>query len=364
MKKVIDFIFVGILFVLMTLPLFFINTTETISSSENRELAKLPTLVKDNEINKELIGDFNNWLNDNIGFRELMIKTFNISIYKIFNKTMSEDVIIGKDDWLFYQGEKKIALKNYQNKKNYTEKQLKKILKNVKKLNSWCKQQGVEFILMLIPNKEYVYSEFLPNGIYEINETKNIDLVVNYIREHSDIKVVYPKNELLEMKNQGLVYYKYDTHWNELGGYVGYKALMDTLGNEDVISLENVKKVSKSTSSGDLGKLSMLNNKLPIYSEIHMEFDNEAMLIYDDKAGNNAYQIYENDLKSGSIFVMGDSFRTAMKPYLSRSFNKASFVHRRMNRFDEVKKEKPEVLVYEVVERYIPQLMESMDINE
>ena len=57
---------------------------------------------------------------------------------------------------------------------------------------------------------------------------------------------------------------------------------------------------------------------------------------------------------------MGDSFRNALKPMIVRTFEYSDFVHRDTKIFDEVPREKPEFLVYGMVERYVPRLEKSV----
>lgn len=216
---------------------------------------------------------------------------------------------------------------------------------------------------MLIPNKEYIYKEYLPNGIVEASNEKNIDRVVSYIRNNSDIKVAYPKEELLSMKETYPTYYKYDTHWNEIGAYVGYATLMRTLGKEPK-SLSEWEVTSFHKNHGDLVGIAKLENLLPTYQEVEVNFSDEVTLLFDDEQENDSYQKYYYSNGSGKIFVMGDSFRMAMKPYLSRQYEFSFYVHRDRQLFREVLEEKPDVLVYQLVERYIPHLENSILTDE
>lgn len=53
------------------------------------------------------------------------------------------------------------------------------------------------------------------------------------MREHTGIRVVYPYDEMMEAKrsiNNRLLYYKTDTHWNELRTYIGTSGLLKELG--------------------------------------------------------------------------------------------------------------------------------------
>lgn len=359
MRKIINYIFIVLFLCVCVLPVIFSNKKDgMISQVENRELASFPEIFDaDGNINTEVKTGFNNWLNDNIGFRDNLMTLNTTFQFTLFDKINSSDVILGKDEWLFYQGEGGISIQDYQAKNLYTEKQLKKFLKNVKELQKWCDDNDMEFVLMLMPNKEHIYREYMPDGIQEIHKKKNIDLVVEYIRENSDIKVVYPKEELLKAKENYDVYYKYDTHWNDLGAYVGYKCLMNALGI-DPLSFESIE--NRMYKEGDLVNMAMLSEMIEPYTENFIEYEGDVETLYNDNNANYAYEKFRSVNGKGKIFFMGDSFRTSLKPMLARTFEYSDFVHRDTKIFDEVLKEKPDVFVYEMVERYVPMLEYSI----
>lgn len=353
MRKILNYIFIVLFLAVCIIPLIFSNKKAgMISTVENRALAEFPEVFNsDGKINPELKTGFNSWLNDNIGFRDTLMG-FNTKIqYTLFDRINSSDVISGKNGWLFYQGEGGISIHDYQAKTLYTEKQLKKILKNVTELQKWCDDNGMEFVLMLMPNKEHIYREYMPDGIEEVHEEKNIDLVVDYIRENSDIKVVYPKEALLKAKEKYGVYYKYDTHWNDLGAYEGYKALMSAL-NITPVSFENIE--TREYDGGDLANMAMLSGMVNPYMENFIKYEDDVETLYNDNNANYTYEKYRfvNGCNK-KIFFMGDSFRSALKPMISRTFEYSNFVHRDTKIFDEVLREKPDIFVYEMVERYV-----------
>ena len=360
MRKVLNYIFILLFLAVCIIPLIFSNKKAgMISTVENRALAEFPKVFNDDgTVNPELKIGFNSWLNDNIGFRDTLMSLNTKIQYTLFDKINSNDVISGKNGWLFYQGEGGISINDYQAKTLYTEKQLKKILNNVTELQKWCDDNGMEFVLMLMPNKEHIYREYMPDGIEEVHEEKNIDLVVDYIRENSDIKVVYPKEELLKAKEKYDVYYKYDTHWNDLGAYEGYKALMTAL-NITPLSFENIEQ--RGYDGGDLANMAMLSGIVTPYRESFIKYEGDVETLYNDNNANYAYEKYRfvngNNKK---IFFMGDSFRVALKPMLTRTFEYSDFAHRDTKIYDEVLKEKPDIFVYEMVERYMPRLESSV----
>ena len=97
---------------------------------------------------------------------------------------------------------------------------------------------GVEennFVLFITPNKSTVYRDYLGGENYNFeNEdmpSKTTDFI-KYIEENSNIKILYPVDELTEARKYCDTYYRLDSHWNEFGAYVGAAKLVETLGGE------------------------------------------------------------------------------------------------------------------------------------
>jgi hypothetical protein len=85
-----------------------------------------------------------------------------------------------------------------------------------------------------------------------------------------NIPVIYPKEDLLAHKDKGLLYYKNDTHWSDLGAYYGYVALVTALQKtypnlksvpESNIHMQNIVNKDK-----DLAR--MLNLEIPEYDTL------------------------------------------------------------------------------------------------
>ena len=70
------------------------------------------------------------------------------------------------------------------------------------------------------------------------------------MRENTDLRVVYPYEELIESKDKldNNIYYLTDTHWNFVGGYIGSVELLKELGidmpsvDDDAISITKGRK--------------------------------------------------------------------------------------------------------------------------
>ena len=148
--------------------------------------------------------------------------------YDIFNHSDIEKVVVGKNGWLFYSGENniKIATEEYP---DFDEGELKDICQKQIETQQRLAEQGIEYVLILPPSKVSIYPEYL-KGNFAVTRTP-VDILADYLEEHSDIKVIRLKTALLKEKeySDSLLYFKTDSHWNAYGYYIAYNALVDKL---------------------------------------------------------------------------------------------------------------------------------------
>ncbi len=88
---------------------------------------------------------------------------YNLLIYKVLGKsTNSEDVIIGKNGDMFLGNKHNKLIYKTLDIYPYNDSQIENWSKNLLYLQKWYENQGIQFILVLAPNKHSVYAENLP----------------------------------------------------------------------------------------------------------------------------------------------------------------------------------------------------------
>ena len=107
--------------------------------------------------------------------------------------------------------------------------EMKEIAENLLKQRDKIEAAGSKFVLLIVPNKESVYFEYLPDEIREKKpKSSRTDDLVGYLQANTDLDIIYMKDKYLSMKDETRIYYKTDTHWNMVGCYV---ALQEVLRN-------------------------------------------------------------------------------------------------------------------------------------
>ncbi len=97
----------------------------------------------------------------------------------------------------------------------------------------WLKEQGVEYVFVLVPTKAFVYPEKLPNNLQNRNKGETrYDQLSRFLDTSVDVHFINMLPPLLSAKkekNYPLLFYKTDFHWNFYGAFVAYQTIIDKL---------------------------------------------------------------------------------------------------------------------------------------
>ena len=249
----------------------------------------------------------------------------------------STQVLLGKEDWLFYKStEDGDPISDYQGTNHYDEATMQTIADKLTNERNQFTNYGIDFYILSIPNKSSVYPEYMPDTIERKDTTSRTDLLMKYLEENTDLNVVDAKPTLVKAKKKKPVYYKSDTHFNQIGAFLTVQALKDKIdGKTD--SLKNVKfdKVMNNYS-GDLACL----------CDMQDTFNDDIQYQLDASTVNTK-------IKSNKrILVIGDSFSEVMQSIMSQYFAEVKTVNIWSFEPSLLDEYKPDVVVWEHAERY------------
>ena len=328
LRSRIEIVFLATFFTLLCIPMSHISDEEK-SEQENRMLAKFPSLYVNGLINKSYGTDFEKWFNDRFLGRDFFIGLYNKVILSFNDKIDNEKVFQGKEDWLFYKREG--SIENFQNAVLFRDKDLQNIATQLQNIYEWCDKHNKKFYFIIAPDKNKIYGEYFPEMKKKRSDAQSrARQLLQYLKKYTKLKVLYLYDMLVSNKDKGLLYYRNDTHWNELGAYLGYQEIIKMVKVDSpdvsVFQADAYKKIKR--LRGDL------TNMYP--AELQIE-DNTS---YDIPQINNMAQcdgIISNPIKpilctsSNSelkILVFRDSFTNSLVPYFGKSFGKAKYIWR------------------------------------
>lgn len=326
-------------------------------ATENSLSAEAPRLTKENY--KEYAPMLEGYYNNNVPFRSQLI-TFNSLMDLNFfrEKSINDKVVVGSGDWLFYSAESDID--DYKGSNLYSQQELEEIADNLLTSKAFLDSRGIEFVLFLPPNKETIYGEEHLPSYYKKGEVTRVEQLVNYLQENTDIRVVYPAEEMRAYKDNWSLYWHYDTHWNAAGGYIGGSALLKELGIE-MPPAEEMTYTPDDFSGYDLARMMNLQQ---YYEEKKPKDINYIVTGYN---GNNLQAVsiddatalvYHSDAPDErKLFMVRDSFAGGMAGVIASNFRDTYMAH--WNGFFEqsmVDEQNPDIFVLEVVERRLDYL--------
>lgn len=323
------------------------------ASMENRTLAEKPdfTLATADTFPE----NYTSYINDYLPFRTPLIRMNSRIEYYLFHASSSDYVSIGKDGWLFY---KRVDDGNpiacYRGENLLSPEDLETMAANLTRTKENLAKEGIEFAVFIAPNKERIYFEEMADCYGLPAEEYAAKQIVEYLRENTDITVVYPYAELMEAKNdmpEYLLYHKTDTHWNEYGAYIGTRELLQEFDIQlpDIAS-DKVQIAESQDTAGDIS--GMLNlpymdagNTFAVQGYADHEYTNDIW----DFSTEIRYHSSQGD--SRKIFIRRDSFCSAMSEIIGSQFQESVMIHTSIYSNEMIKTEKPDIFIYEMVER-------------
>ncbi len=362
-----------IFFLLLALPLgtwpIMHNFVDT-ENYENRVWAEFPEISGDNVWN--ITKGIDDWFSDRIPYKnpvmnlQSQIKTAMSDQMSWLDYFTGSPVIVGKDDWLFYNGKSAVgesSLPDYMGSSLYQETELMELADGYQQLKDQYQAQGIRLILFIPPNKEQIYPELMPDNLGPITEYSRMDQFVDYMHENTDVEVIYAKDALLEAKEQGYrVFQIYDSHWNYLGSFVGAQLLRQAiLGEKDTLSEHEIGQMYGADGSGvpEDRDLAIMMNLGADYTELQnlavkdyfedRPFNIGAWKNWDDVD----YINYVSDYTGNQIrmLMLRDSFSYKMEPYMGRDYANIMFLSDTKYARQYVIDTPPDIVVIEIVER-------------
>jgi hypothetical protein len=239
-------------------------------------------------------------------------------------------------------------------------------------------QRGISYLLVVAPNKQSIYPEFLPRQIQRQRSPRTLlDDLIRAMPETTEMPVLDLRETLRAAKQQGPIYFQTDTHWNDVGAEVAAQAIVTRLRpklpsipvlDADLFATEQVQ------YSGDIAAMALLakdfsedaprlipRRSLPIAY-------GDGQPVFRAGVGMNGVVGHFSPGSTGEILtieqpapslpraiIFGDSFSLALAPLLSPYFQRLLVVK---GAFDQalVDSERPQVVIHETVERHLERL--------
>lgn len=261
----------------------------------------------------------------------------------------SNQVIAGKNNWLFYANNidgNPIGI--YEGKNIYTDEEIQNAIRSVKDVSEILKRRNINFSIMFAPDKENIYFEYMPLK-YKFSEQNCADKLLEEI-EKEGVSVIKIKEKLQKNKEKFVLYYPHDTHWTTSGSFFAAQAFFDFYK----ISSKNFDEISLSQNYSSKQEAD-LENLIGLKGLIKNDFIIETPRYFPIPISEEQKQAFftNNQAKSEkTLLIIGDSFRRALPLHFTDYFKNIYVIHRDFYKKGMLEKIKPDYVIAEYVERY------------
>ena len=314
---------------------------------------------------------------DHMVARSELIAWRNKLIYQTFQASGAVNVAVGKDKWLYFLNPSSTT--EALGLSPFSEAELDLWCRGVEARAERLRLKGSKFVLVIGPSKEEIYPEYLAASLRRaVGGVSRLEQLTERLKKRGKVKVVDLRPTLLAHKAEAPLYFKTDTHWNGLGSYYAYCELLKALqadfpalkplpfsgtvgvameGESDSAS------AGKGPGGGDLSRMLGLDQDRSMSEDLKIRFPEPChwrLLGADGRiSGARALSIAEHmqpvvtagDTKGPRLLMLRDSYAIALVPLLAEHFSKSAFLWQRQLPAASAEKEKPDVVVWEFVQR-------------
>lgn len=326
-----DVLLVAIFLIAITLPLGakLVLSDQAVAALENRRLAKFPKLDWKKKTLEAFPGAFEKYYNDQFGFRDRLIRWHHLVKLRVLGVSPSPKVVLGKEGWMFdrdtvqYYTASPLSVEALENWRRFLEERQR-----------FVTAKGYPFLLAFAPLPSTIYPEYLPDVIHHEHQDSRLDQLISHLRNHSTIPIADLRESLRAAKESERLYQRTDTHWNELGAFLGYSQIMNVLA----VRFPELQPLPRSafdvrenqTPGGDIARLMGLGDLFP---EQHFIFARQggaaahvAQWYPEDSRIPMGFCMRTGDTNKPRAIVYHDSFTfESLYPFLAENFSEVWF---------------------------------------
>ena len=294
---------------------------------------------------------FTSYFEDHHLLHQQLVDTLLIFRFHFLHESVFPNVLIGKEDWLYYTGENNIS--DFECTSPFTEGELQAIRSRLQDWNDQLVERGIKFYIVFAPSKETIYPQFLPDRVKPGVKSCRIDQVMQELRI-TQLSVLDLRAAMQSSANTRQVYHRTDTHWNAIGALLASREILSILKQDfPQLALPSLGEYQKDVLpfSGDLAAFLPYDERFversisltplaPLRAKLEQGVD--RMIIS---------SIPESPLPRALIFR--DSFFDALIPFLSEHLSRAVYSHSFSVDMGLVDRETPDIVIYEIAQRYL-----------
>lgn len=292
------------------------------------------------------------WVEDRLALKTLLL-TLRARALSLLGESGSEQVIDGRDGFLFYSD----TLADYQQTAPRAQAKLDALADGLAGLYQALRQENRAFLLLVAPNKNSVYPEYMPPFLLPGPGESDLSRLQSALKARG-VPYLDAREILLSEKEKGLVYFKGDTHWNARGAWAVYNALIEYLpGAESAASQQPAFRPGR---AGDLLLLCQPGGD-PTEPDAQPELERGYRALRPIRNLNDLRIETASSTSALSLLVLRDSFGEALFPYLANQAGRLTFSRSYASPLSQARKAEADMVILEIAERNLDTLFQALD---
>ena len=323
-QKIFSIAFISIIFFFFFAKM--IVPDKSFSYNENRPLEEKPVLSMSNIINGTYMTKFENYISDQIVFRDDFVR-FSTDIKLLLGQKEINGVYFSNN--YFVEKFKESDIDN-------------ELLDKTTGFISSFLNNHSNAKIGIIPTAGGVIDGLYPKYSDNINQQELINKIYSNFKKGQTIDIY---NNLKKHETED-IYYRTDHHWTSLGAYYGYEAIATDFGQK-IITLDNYEKevvdnkflgTIQSKVNYDIGADTIYKYEPKFHFEyeliLNQDYNTKTNSLYDYEklnskekyavflGGNNAVtRIINKDINNKKILIIKDSYSHSLVPFLINNYS-------------------------------------------
>jgi alginate O-acetyltransferase complex protein AlgJ len=268
-------------------------------------------------ITPHIFRDLDRWFIDRIGLRLSLVSTGAAFHIGLLQRSTDRRVVIGRDGWLFWidDGNGPATMADFRGALRFTDAELRAAERHLLAMRDVSAACGVRGLVAVAPNKQSVYGEYLNNS--GVRPSTRLDDLLSRLGVSARAMILDLRVPLRAAKAADParpIYFKTDSHWNDLGAFYAYRAVITALaqsmpvGDLALASPEQYEINIVPFDDGDLA-INMLSSP--------GRFKDVQVLLRRKTASGGGSQTK----LGGQMLLIGDSFSLRLSRYFARHFS-------------------------------------------
>ncbi len=298
---------------------------------------------------------------DTFGFRDWFLRGHSIVHLFGFGATPTPSVLVGKEGWLFFTGAS--TIEDYRGLESFTPELLAGWQKMLEQRRDVLAGHGAHYVFVLVPNKEEMYPEHMPDHLVQLGE-RRIDQFVEHMRAHSDLDLLDLRDAFRAARAgedpELPLYVKLGTHWNGPGSVVAARAIVEHVAQRHPeltpVPEDELVRLEMPTHGDSWGTSMYIDDLLPqrIVSFRPPEGSVE-MIVEQGRSLGSDHVLRGPDPELPRAVLVHDSFGPYLWPLLAWSFSELHCLWRGPFPYEEVRAARPDIVIEERVQRSLIQ---------